>query len=143
MFTFGGNARVFLATGSTDLRGGFNRLHALIAHEFGGQPLNGDLYVFANRRRDLLKIFFYDSGGLWLCTKRLERGTYQWPAPGARLVTLTPTQLQLLVSGLDLTSTRPRAWWTPPPGSAAPATPGATIPPPARRDALASAQSVR
>lgn len=143
MFTFGGNARVFLATGSTDLRGGFNRLHALIAHEFGGQPLNGDLYVFANRRRDLLKIFFYDAGGLWLCTKRLERGTYRWPAPGARLVTLTPTQLQLLVSGLDLTATRLRAWWTPPPAPGAAATPAATTPPPAPPGAPAAARSAR
>lgn len=131
MFTFGGSARVFLATGSTDLRGGFHRLHAVIAHEFGGQPLSGDLYVFANRRRDLLKIFFYDTGGLWLCTKRLEAGTYRWPAPGTRLVTLTATELQLLVSGFDLTATRPRAWWTPPPAPGAPATPGATAPPPA------------
>lgn len=140
MFNFGGTVQVFLATGSTDLRCGFNRLHALIAHEFGGQPLNGDLYVFANRRRDLLKIFFYDSGGIWLCTKRLERGTYRWPAPGTRLVTLTPTQLQLLVSGLDLSATRPRRWWTPPPGAGAPATAAAATPPPAPRDALATAR---
>jgi len=132
MFTLGGNARVFLATGITDLRRGFNGLHALIAYEVGLPPLNGDLYVFANRRRDQLKIFFFDTGGLWICTKRLETGTYRWPEPGDQLITLTPAELQLLVSGLDLAQTRPRAWWRSPSTAAAarPATPAGAAPTP-------------
>lgn len=113
MFSFGGSARIWLATGATDLRRGFNGLQALIAHEFGRPALNGDLYVFTNRRRDLLKIFFFDAGGLWVCGKRLERGTYRWPRPGERLVTLSAAELQLLLSGIDLRQTRPRPWWQP------------------------------
>lgn len=113
MLTFGGSTRIWLATGITDLRRGFGGLHALITHEFGRSPLGGDLFVFANRRRDLLKIFFFDTGGIWVCGKRLERGTYRWPRPGERLITLTPAELQLLLSGLDLSQTRPRRWWRP------------------------------
>lgn len=132
MLTIGGNTRVWLATGMTDMRRGFVGLQAIIAHEFGRPPLNGDLYIFANRRRDLLKIFFFDSGGTWICAKRLERGTYRWPRPGERLITLTAAELQLLVSGIDLTQARRRPWWQPP--AAAAASVAAAVPPPAMQD---------
>lgn len=124
MFTLGGNTRVWLATGATDMRRGFNGLHALIVHEFGQTALSGDIFVFTNRRRDLLKLFFYDSGGIWICAKRLERGTFRWPQPQDRLITLTSAELQLLLSGIDLSQTRRRRWWQP----AAPATPTGAVP---------------
>ncbi len=127
MLTFGGNTRIWLATGVTDLRRGFGGLHALITHEFGRSPIGGDLFVFANRRRDLLKIFFFDTGGIWVCGKRLEKNTYRWPQSGERLITLTPAELHLLLSGIDLKQTRPRRWWRPP---TAP-TPDASAPMPA------------
>jgi transposase len=137
MFTFGGPTRIWLATGVTDLRRGFGGLHALIAQEFGQSPLNGDLFVFANRRRDLLKIFFYDTGGLWVCGKRLERGTYRWPQPGQKIITLTAAELQLLVSGIDLRQTRARPWWRP---AASAPTSGAASPRSAPPDTLAAAR---
>ena len=122
--------KVWPAAGVTDMRRGFNGLHALIAHQLGRPPLNGDLYIFANRRRDLLKVFFFDSGGIWICAKRLERGTYRWPQPGAALVTLSAAELQLLLSGIDLRQTRARSWWQPGaapwPAAFAP-TPAATV----------------
>jgi len=141
MLTIGGNSRVWLATGATDMRRGFVGLQAIIAHEFGCAPLNGDLYIFANRRRDLLKIFFFDSGGIWICAKRLERGTYRWPRPGERLITLTATELQLLVSGIDLTQARRRPWWQPP--VAAVSTAAAAVPPPAKPDGREAAPGDR
>lgn len=113
MITIGGRTRVFLATGVTDLRRGFG-LQAIIEHDFGRPPLNGDLYLFANRRRDMIKAFFFDSGGIWICAKRLLVGTYRWPVPGQTTVEVTAAELQLLLSGLDLTKTRPRRWWKPP-----------------------------
>lgn len=127
MLTLAGSTRVWLATGATDMRRGFVGLQAKITHEFARPALNGDLYIFANRRRDLLKIFFFDSGGIWICAKRLERGTYRWPQPGERLVTLTTAELQLLLSGIDLTQARRRRWWQPPGPDARPA---AAVPPP-------------
>jgi transposase len=113
VITIGGRSRIFLATGVTDLRRGFG-LEAVIAHELGRPPLNGDVYLFANRRRDMIKAFFFDSGGIWCCAKRLLLGTYRWPEPGQATVELTATELALLLSGLDLAKTRPRRWWTPP-----------------------------
>lgn len=113
MFSLGASSRVWLASGSTDLRRGFNGLHALIVHHFGREALSGDLFVFTNRRRDLLKVFFFDAGGIWVCAKRLERGTFRWPAAGEALVSLSAVELQLLLGGIDLVQTRPRRWWQP------------------------------
>ncbi len=126
MFSFGSQTHIWLATGATDLRRGFNGLLALITHELHRDPLSGELYVFTNRRRDLLKIFFCDTGGLWVCAKRLEVGRYRWPQPGEQLVTLSPAELQLLLSGIDLRQTQLRSWWRPP--GAAASTAAATHP---------------
>ena len=108
-----GTTKVYLATGATDLRRGFNGLYILIEHQLGRNPLSGDLYVFTNRRRDLIKIFFWEAGGMWVCAKRLESGTLRWPRAEEKTVPLTPAQLQLLLSGIDLTQTRVRERWDP------------------------------
>ncbi len=111
MLTLGGGARIYLATGTTDLRRSFSLYH-LIEHQLGfAEPLNGDVFGFVNRRRDLLKLFWFAEGGMHLLAKRLPRGAFRWPEAGERTVTVTPAQLQLLLSGIDLTQTRTRRWW--------------------------------
>jgi transposase len=117
MLTLGPPAgAVFLACGATDLRRGFNGLASMIAHELAGDPLSGTIYVFCNRKRDAVKIFCYHDGGLWVCAKRLEQGTFRWPERGDRTMPLTLDELQRLLSGLDtLPVTRVRdRWWEPP-----------------------------
>lgn len=59
----GGRVQIFLATGITDLWRGFG-LQSVIEHGLGRPPLNGDIYLFANRRRDMIKAFFFGSSGL-------------------------------------------------------------------------------
>lgn len=110
MFAIGSATQIFLATGVTDLRKGFNSLYALIGARWKGDPLSGDLFLFCNRRRDALKIFFWSEGAMWVCATRLERGTYPWPMLGEPSVTLSASQLHLLLSGIDLAGAtrRPR-----------------------------------
>ena len=111
MITMGGEAtKIHLATGATDLRRGYAGLYTLIEHQFGGEPKAGHLWVFTNRTRDLLKIFYWDSGGMCILGKRLHEGTFCWPKPGQPIVMLTAAELQLLLSGLDLAQLRPRRW---------------------------------
>jgi transposase len=104
---------IFLATGVTDLRRGVSGLYALILDQLAQEPLSGAIYAFCNRRRDTVRLFCYDTGGVWICAKRLEQGTFRWPAPGARTVQLTEVDLHLLLSGIDPTRTRLRRWWQP------------------------------
>ena len=111
MFALGAATQIFLATGATDLRKGFDRLYGLISTHWQSDPLSGHLYLFCNRRRDALKIFFWWEGARWVCAARLEKGTYRWPEPGEANVTLSASQLQLLLSGIDLTQATQRSRW--------------------------------
>ena len=78
---------------------------------FGQDPLSGHLFLFVNRRRDRLKILYWDRDGLAIWYKRLETpGTFQLPAVphDARSIEMTATQLSLILSGIDLRSARQR-----------------------------------
>jgi hypothetical protein len=65
----------------------FDGLAALVRQSLGHDPLSGSVYVFGNKRKDRIKILFWELGGYWLCMRRLEQGTFCWPpsdAPCAR-----------------------------------------------------------
>ena len=104
---------IFLATGVTDLRRGVTGLYAIILDQLAEEPLSGAIFGFCNRRRDTVRLFCYDTGGVWICTKRLEQGTFRWPASGTRTVQLTAADLHLVLSGIDPARTRLRRWWEP------------------------------
>lgn len=97
-------ARVFVRAGPTDLRKGFEGLFALVGEQLGQDPLSGHLFVFCNRERTRIKILTWDGSGLWLCAKRLERGTFAWPAAGDAEV--ETAQLHALLSGLEVQGRR-------------------------------------
>jgi transposase len=103
--------RVFLHTPATDLRKGFDALSGLVTTAFGQDPTSGHLFLFVNRRRDRLKILYWDHGdGLAIWYKRLEIGSFQIPNTSTEAVSIemTPTQLSLILSGIDLRSARQR-----------------------------------
>lgn len=135
MISLGGAAaKIHLATEPIDLRRGYSGLYTLVEQQFGAEPQSGNLWVFTNRRRNLLKIFWWDDGGMCVLGKRLHEGTFQsWPQPGQKTVLLTAAELQLLFSGLDLAKLRPRRWLRRiaaerASSSAAGATPGSSTP---------------
>lgn len=113
MLTVSGSARIYLAAGVTDMRKSFNGLYGLAKGVLGADPLQGHLFLFCNRRRDRLKALLWDGSGLWVCAKRLEKGTFAWPQATLGVVEpvqLTRMQLNLLLEGLDLQQTRARRW---------------------------------
>ena len=104
--------RVFLAAGNTDLRKRFEGLADLVAHSLQADPLNGHLYVFTNRRKNRIKLLYFDGTGQWVCAKRLAEGSFAWPTttdPGA--LRIASAELTLLLAGIDLDKTRAREWW--------------------------------
>lgn len=112
MLTISPAVRIYVATGATDLRRSIDGLAALVRERFALDPLSGHLFLFRNRRGDRLKILAWDQGGFWVLYKRLERGTFAWPAEDAGMpVTLRSSDLLLLLSGVDLAHTRRRRWY--------------------------------
>lgn len=112
MLTLSPAVRIYVATGATDLRRSIDGLAALVRERLDLDPLSGHLFLFRNRRGDRLKILAWDHGGFWVLYKRLERGTFAWPAEeGGDSVTLRSADLGLLLSGVDLAQTRRRRWY--------------------------------
>ncbi len=104
--------RVFLAAGATDMRKSFNSLSGLVRAQLGANPLSGDLFVFCSRNHTRLKILYFDSSGLWVFAKRLERGTFAWPKPSKETrIELRYEELLLLVNGIEASDLRERKRW--------------------------------
>jgi transposase len=101
---------IYLCMTPTDMRKSFDGLFAIVVNHLSRDPLSGGLFVFLNRRRDRMKLLYWDGDGLAVWSKRLESGTFQLPSAdsGARNVAITPTELTLLLRGIDLTSVRQR-----------------------------------
>jgi len=114
MFGLGPATRIYLAAGATDMRKGFDGLYGLARDRLLCDPLSGHMFLFANARRNRLKVLYWDGSGLWVCAKRLEKGRFHWPeapAGGETKVVLSHEDLALLLSGIDLTETRRRRWY--------------------------------
>jgi transposase len=92
------------------MRRSFDGLHAIVQSEFNRDILGGDIFLFLNKRRDRIKILWWDGDGLAIFMKRLEAGTYQLPKITADQVSLVMdrTQVELLLSGIELSSVKLR-----------------------------------
>ena len=90
---------VWLAVGSSDLRGGMDRLLGQVIVRFGAAQLH-HAYVFANRRATRLKVLVFDGAGIWLCARRLQEGGFAWPQDETATVRLNAQQWDWLVAGL-------------------------------------------
>jgi transposase len=112
MIAISAHTKVYLAKDATDMRRSFRGLILLTEAVLRQEPASGHLFVFLNRRRDLMKILYWDGTGFCIWYKRLERGSFQRPPavvgedrPGLELST---GQLSLMLEGIDLTSVRQR-----------------------------------
>jgi transposase len=94
------------------MRKSFDGLSGVVRTALQGDPKSGVLFVFCNRLRNRLKVLYVDESGIWVCAKRLERGTFKWPSPSSedRRVEMRSEELALLLGGLDAKELRARAW---------------------------------
>jgi len=99
---------IFLCVEPTDMRCGYDRLAQRALEHARRDVLRGGLFVFFNRRRDRVMLFYWDRDGLAVWQKRLEEGRFELPqvASDAKRVTLSDTQLAMILWGVDLTSVR-------------------------------------
>ncbi len=98
MLTVGARA-IYLYQGAVDMRKGFNGLSGLAESAFPQQLLTGSLFVFVNRRRNLLKVLYWDEDGLALWYKKLERGTFKISKD--RKLKLSRREFSMLLEGVE------------------------------------------
>ncbi len=104
------SVRVYLCLSPCDMRRSFDGLHALVAGAMQLDAFAGHLFVFSNRRRDRVKILYWDRDGFAVWAKRLEEGTYAMPfdAGGEKRREITAQELGAMLSGIDLSQAKRR-----------------------------------
>ncbi len=97
--------QVFVALEPVDLRYSFDRLSGIAKEQVGYDPRSGALFVFFGRRRDTLKVLFFDGSGMCVFYKRLDRGTFRVPEPTdptGRHVEVDEATLESLLDGIEV-----------------------------------------
>ncbi|MDR0312916.1 MAG: IS66 family insertion sequence element accessory protein TnpB [Treponema sp.] len=93
--------KIFIRPGHTDLRKAVNGLTGIIEQQMAGGPFSGNVYLFCNKGRKLLKALWWDRNGFWLSQKRLEADKYPWPMTGEEALELSSEELAMLLNGID------------------------------------------
>ena len=109
MLSVPGRVKIFLCLGPTDMRKSFDSLSALVGEVLQQDPLSGHLFVFRSRRGDRVKLLYWEEQGFCLWYKRLEAGTFRFPAasnPQQRSLTISAADLTMLLDGVDLASVK-------------------------------------
>ncbi len=109
--------KVYVATAPCNLRKSFDGLSNEVREALGKDPLCGHVFVFLNRRKTQVKLVLWTRGGFTIVHKRLERGTFAFPAQvaeGARSVEVDVHELSMLLEGIDVTMARASRRWEPP-----------------------------
>lgn len=102
---------VFVGLDPIDLRWGFDRLSALVSEKLGRSARSSALFVFFGKRREALKVLFFDGSGMCLFYKRLDRGTFRVPetsGPGEAMVEIEERVLDELLDGINVEPAAPK-----------------------------------
>jgi transposase len=104
LFGLTGQARMFLYAGPADMRKGFDGLSGLVINKLKQNPLSGDIFIFINRQRTLIKLLVWDQTGFAIWHKRLEQGTFEMPSvdPSSSSVEINRQKLMLILEGISL-----------------------------------------
>ena len=110
LFGISGNARLFLFCLPADMRKGFDGLSGLVINKLGQDPLSGDIFIFINRTRNLVKILVWDQTGFAIWHKRLEQGTFEMPMieKSQTSIEITRQKLMLILEGISLKNIQTR-----------------------------------
>ena len=98
---FSSSRRIFIKPGFTDLRKSINGLSTIVQEVLAEDPFSEAYFVFCNRRRNLLKIVYWDRNGYCLWLKRLEEDKFSWPRQGQNKRELKADEFKWLLDGLD------------------------------------------
>jgi transposase len=108
MLTLPPSVRIFVCTAPTDMRRGFDGLAQMAQDIVRQDPLSGHFFVFLNRRRDRVKILYWDRDGYAVWAKRLEAGTFRLPEATGPQLEVRHAELAMLLGGIDPAGSRRR-----------------------------------
>lgn len=110
LFGISGNARLFLYCEAADMRKGFDGLSGLVINKLRQDPLSGDIFIFINRQRTLVKILVWDQTGFAIWHKRLEQGTFEMPMfdKSQNSLEISRQKLMLILEGISLKNIQTR-----------------------------------
>jgi transposase len=97
--------QIFIALEPVDMRLGFERLAGLVRERIGYEPRSGALFLFVGKRRETLRILFFDGSGMCLFSKRLDRGNFVLPEAvreGVTHVEVDDAALEALLDGVEI-----------------------------------------
>lgn len=108
MLSFPPAVRIWLGSEAVDLRRSFDGLAEQVRQHLKHDPQSGHVFVFSNKRHDRVKLLYWDDDGFVIVYKRLEAGSFRWPAPveGQASVTLRAAELAMLLDGVDWQNAR-------------------------------------
>jgi transposase len=108
VLSLGTTGHIYLAVDPQDGRKGIDGLAGVVTAALGRDPASGDLFVFKNKKGDRLKILAWEGDGFALYLRRLECGTFAFPPATGTELAVTPTQLAMILGGLDPAHARRR-----------------------------------
>lgn len=110
LFGISSNTRLFLYSGPADMRKGFDGLSGLVINKLKQDPLSGDIFIFINRTRTLIKLLVWDQSGFAIWHKRLEQGTFEIPRidPKTNSAEISRQKLMLMLEGISLKNIQTR-----------------------------------
>jgi len=112
MFVDISSLKIYVKPGATDLRKQHAGLAVVVKNLMGADPFSGSLFLFCNRRRNLLKVLYWEANGFCLWQKRLERDTFPWPKNKEQALQISERQLRLLLEGLDIWNAHKKLFYT-------------------------------
>jgi transposase len=111
MLSVSPRVKIFFYNDVADLRRGYDGLASIVQDAMGEDPLSGSLFIFLNRRRNRIKLLYFDGDGYAIWMKRLEVGNFERPRAGeseSPRLQITAAQLALILEGIELSSVRHR-----------------------------------